>query len=104
MIHSIHEIIENQKKHSSKIISWLIYDFQKEVKKLDDFKYKDDAVIIQEVEKLKSKIIKLKPKVFYKSLLFISGPTKRNKIYYAMWDENVEETIIYRYDQKKRVD
>lgn len=104
MIHSIHEIIENQKKFSSKIISWLIYDFQKEVKKLDDFKYKDDTVIIQEVEKLKSKISKLKPKVFYKSLLFISGPSKRNKKYYAMWDENIEETIIYRYDQKKRVD
>lgn len=96
-MHTIQQIIENQKKHREEILKWLTKDLREHKKALVEIKSKDDF-IQGEVEKLKNKFKKVKYKKEIDKLFFMHH--NRNENFYAWWDEKAEEVVILNYGKK----
>jgi hypothetical protein len=97
MAHTIQQIIDNQSKHKSDIISSLKGDFIELKKELSSINTKD-KYIKGEKDKLSKRIKNTKFVKSIDSLFFLSK--KRSEEFYAWWDEENTETIIYNYDKK----
>lgn len=97
MAHTIQQIIDNQSKHKSVIISSLKGDFIELKKELSSINTKD-KYIKGEKDKLSKRIKNTKFVKSIDSLFFLSK--KRSEEFYAWWDEENTETIIYNYDKK----
>ena len=97
MAHTIQQIIDNQSKHKSDIISSLKGDFIELKKELSSINTKD-KYIKGEKDKLSKRIKNTKFVKSIDSLFFLSK--KRSEEFYALWDEENTETIIYNYDKK----
>ena len=97
MAHTIQQIIDNQSKHKSDIISSLKGDFIELKKELSSINTKD-KYIKGEKDKLSKRIKYTKFVKSIDSLFFLSK--KRSEEFYAWWDEENTETIIYNYDKK----
>jgi len=96
-MHTIKQIIENQKSYRQVILRWFTKDLRESKKKLIDIK-SDDEYIQEQVEKLKSKF----KKTLYKKeidKLFFMHP-KRNKEFYAWWNNEEQEVVILSYGKK----
>jgi len=97
MAHTIQQIIDNQSKYKSDIISSLKGDFIELKKELSSINTKD-KYIKGEKDKLSKRIKNTKFVKSIDSLFFLSK--KRSEEFYAWWDEENTETIIYNYDKK----
>ena len=97
MAHTIQQIIDNQSKHKSDIISSLKGDFIELKKELSSINTKD-KYIKGEKDKLSKRIKNTKFVKSIDSLFFLSK--KRSEEFYAWWYEENAETIIYNYDKK----
>jgi len=97
MAHTIQQIIDNQSKHKSDIISSLKGSFIELKKELSSINTKD-KYIKGEKDKLSKRIKNTKFVKSIDSLFFLSK--KRSEEFYAWWDEENTETIIYNYDKK----
>ena len=97
MAHTIQQIIDNQSKHKRDIISSLKGDFIELKKELSSINTKD-KYIKGEKDKLSKRIKNTKFVKSIDSLFFLSK--KRSEEFYAWWDEENTETIIYNYDKK----
>jgi hypothetical protein len=96
-MHTIKQIIVNQKNFRKEILSWMTRDLRETKKILLKIDSKDDY-ISSEVDKLKSRF----KKTLYKKeidRLFFMHP-KRNEEFYAWWDEENQEAIILSYGKK----
>jgi len=97
MAHTIQQIIDNQSKHKSVIVSSLKGSFRELKKELSSINTKD-KYIKGEKDKLSKRIKNTKFVKSIDSLFFLSK--KRSEEFYAWWDEENTETIIYNYDKK----
>lgn len=96
-MHTIKQIIDNQRVFRKEILSWMTKDLRETKKILLKIESKDDY-ISSEVDKLKSRF----KKTLYKKeidRLFFMHP-KRNEEFYAWWDEQSQEAIILSYGKK----
>ena len=97
MAHTIQQIIDNQSKHKGNIVSSLKGDFIELKKELSSINTKD-KYIKGEKDKLSKRIKNTKFVKSIDSLFFLSK--KRSEEFYAWWDEENNETIIYNYGKK----
>ena len=97
MNHTIKEILRNQQEFNYEIKSWLKTDFKLQKKLLDELDPDGDEEIQQAQETLKEKLSRIRVEKVIKSLFFNSGIKTRSSKYYAWWDEEKEEVIIYTY-------
>jgi hypothetical protein len=97
--HTIKQILVNQDKFKAEIVSWLKKDFKEQKRKLAEIKVNDDKEIAKSIKSLKRKFKKLSVNALVESLLFRSG-VKRSRTYYAWWNDDIEEVIIYTYGEK----
>lgn len=96
-MHTIKQIIVNQKTFRKEILSWMTRDLRETKKILLNIK-SENKYISSEVDKLKSRF----KKTLYKKeidRLFFMHP-KRNEEFYAWWDEENQEAIILSYGKK----
>lgn len=94
LMHTIKQIIENQAEFKQEIIDFLKKDIQDSLDVLKSISTEDSEVNEQLVE-LKRKIHKMKtPSI---PSLFFSHKNKEGMDYYAWWDIDNEEAIIYKY-------
>ena len=96
-MHTIKQIIDNQKSYRKVILKWLTEDLKKTKKDLFDIDSEDEYIKLQ-VDKLKKKF----KKTLYKKeidKLFFMHP-KRNEEFYLWWDDKGQEVIILSYGKK----
>lgn len=96
-MHTIQQIINNQKNHRKLILQWFTKDLREAKKNLVDIKSADEYIQTQ-VEKLKNKF----KKTLYKKeidKLFFMHP-KRNAKFYAWWDDEGQLVLILSYGKK----
>jgi len=96
-MHTIKQIIDNQKEFRKPMLNWFTKDLKKSKKNLIDIK-SDDEYIKEQVEKLKDRFKKTSYKKEIDKLFFMHP--KRNKDFYAWWDKEGQEVIILSYDKK----
>lgn len=97
MSHTVQQIIENQTKFRSEIVNSLKNEFRELKKELSNIKT-NDVYIKGEKEKLSKRIKSTKFVKSIDSLFFLSK--KRSEEFYAWWDEENNETVIYNYGKK----
>ena len=97
MTHTIQQIIDNQSKYKNDIIHSLKNEFIELKKELSSINTKD-IYIKGEKDKLSKRIKNTKFVKSIDSLFFLSK--KRSEEFYAWWDEENKETIIYNYGKK----
>jgi len=96
-MHTIQQIIENQKKFKEEIF----YFFSKEhaeAKKILSEIESDDEYIVKEKNKLKNRFKKIKQRNYIERLFFLNSC--RNTIFYVWWDEEEKEAKIFKYDKR----
>ncbi len=92
-MHTIKQIIENQKEFRDDIVAFLKKDLSDSLRTLREMEA-DDPEITESVQQMRARVKKMKtPSV--SSLFFMS---KDKSDYYAWWDVDNEEVIIYKYD------
>ena len=96
-MHTIKQIINNQKDYRKLILHKLTKDLRESKKKLADIN-SDDEYIQEQVNKLKNKFKKTPYKKEVDKLFFIHP--KRSKKFYAWWDDIKQEVIIFNYEKK----
>jgi len=96
-MHSFEQIIKNQTDFRENILSFFSKE-RAEAKKLLNSIHSDDAYIIKEKNKLKSKFDKIKPKAYIERLFFLSP--NRSITFYVWWDEEEKEAKILKYDKR----
>jgi len=96
-MHTIKQIIDNQKRFRKLILSWLTKDLRESKKMLIGIE-SDDNYINEQIEKLKNKF---KATTYKKEIdkLFFMHPN-RSENFYVWWDEKQEEVVILRYGKK----
>ena len=97
MTHTIQQIIDNQNKYKTEIVSSLKNEFRELKKELANINTSDNY-IKGEKDKLSKRIKNTKFVKSIDSLFFLSK--KRSEEFYAWWDEENNETIIYNYGKK----
>jgi hypothetical protein len=97
MSHTIQQIIDNQSKYKTEIINSLKGEFRELKKELASIST-NDVYIKGEKDKLSKRIKNTKFIKSMDSLFFLSK--KRSEEFYAWWDEENNETIIYNYGKK----
>jgi len=97
MSHTIQQIIDNQSKYKTEIINSLKGEFRELKKELASIST-NDVYIKGEKDKLSKRIKNTKFIKSIDSLFFLSK--KRSEEFYAWWDEENNETIIYNYGKK----
>jgi hypothetical protein len=96
-MHTIKQIIDNQKKFKEQIISFLNSEHaaaRKELQKIDT----KDEFILNAKKKLEAKFKQVKIKGHLDKLFFMHS--SRNEEFYAWWDDSQNEVIILSYDKK----
>lgn len=96
-MHTIKQIIDNQKTYRALILKWLEKDLSESKKKLSSIKDKD-KYIQEQVIKLKNRFKKtpLKKEI---DRLFFMHPNRNEKLY-VWWDELRESVNILKYGKK----
>ena len=97
MSHTIQQIIDNQSKYKNEIVNSLKNEFRELKKELSHINTKD-SYIKGEKDKLSKRIKNTQFLKSMDSLFFLSK--KRSEEFYAWWDEENNETIIYNYGKK----
>jgi len=97
--HTIKQILINQDKFKTEIVTWLKRDFKEQKKELSEIKVDNDKEIAKSIKSLKKKFKNLSVNSLIDSLLFRGG-SKRSKSYYAWWSETLDTVIIYTYGKK----
>lgn len=97
MSHTIQQIIDNQSKYKAEIINSLKGEFRELKKELASINT-NDVYIKEEKDKLSKRVKNTKFIKSMDSLFFLSK--KRSEEFYAWWDEENKETIIYNYGKK----
>lgn len=97
MTHTIQQIIENQNKYKNEIVTSLKNEFRELKKELANINT-SDVYINGEKDKLSKRIKNTKFVKSIDSLFFLSR--KRSEEFYAWWDDENNETIIYNYGKK----
>ena len=97
MLHTIQQIIDNQKSYRKEILQWLTQELRESKKDLVEIE-SDDEYIQEQVEKLKGMFKKTKYKKEVDRLFFMHP--KRSEEYYAWWDAEGQEVIILSYGKK----
>lgn len=97
MTHTIQQIIDNQNRYKNEIVSSLKNEFRELKKELANINT-NDVYIKSEKDKLSKRIKNTKFIKSIDSLFFLSK--KRSEEFYAWWDEENNETIIYNYGKK----
>lgn len=97
MLHTIQQIIDNQKVHRKEILQWITNDLRESKKELSEIE-SDDEYIKEQVDKLKSRFKKTKYKKEIDRLFFMHP--RRNEEYYAWWDMERQEVMILSYGKK----
>lgn len=97
MTHTIQQIIDNQNRYKNEIVSSLKNEFRELKKELANINT-NDVYIKSEKDKLSKRIKNTKFVKSIDSLFFLSK--KRSEEFYAWWDEENNETIIYNYGKK----
>lgn len=97
MAHTIQQIIDNQSKYKNEIVNSLKGEFRELKKELLSINTKD-SYITKEKNKISKRIKNTKFVKSIDSLFFLSK--KRSEEFYAWWDEENNETIIYNYGKK----
>lgn len=97
MSHTIQQIIDNQSKYKNEIVNSLKNEFRELKRELSNINTKD-IYIKGEKDKLNKRIKNTKFIKSMDSLFFLSK--KRSEEFYAWWDEENNETIIYNYGKK----
>jgi hypothetical protein len=96
-MHTIKQIIDNQKSYRKLMLRWMTKDLSESKKKLAAIN-SDDEYIQEQVEKLKGRF----KKTLYKKeidKLFFMHP-KRNEEFYAWWDSEGQGVVILSYGKK----
>ena len=96
-MHTIKQIMDNQRKFRKLMLSWLSKDLRESKKKLIEIK-SDDEYINEQANKLKDKFKKTLYKKEIDKLFFIHP--KRNEEFYAWWDEEQQEVVSLSYGKK----
>jgi hypothetical protein len=96
-MHTIKQIMDNQKSHRKQILQWLTKDLRESKKELLKIKC-DDEYIKSQVDKMKNRFKKASYKKEIDKLFFMHP--KRNEEFYAWWDANENEVVILSYDKK----
>jgi hypothetical protein len=96
-MHTIQQIIENQRDYREKILSFLNQE-QVVVKKILNNINSDDKYISKEKEKLKNRFKKIKYNKYIERLFFLSN--SRSLIFYIWWDIDSNEAKILKYDKR----
>lgn len=96
-MHTIKQIIENQKNNRKLILNWFTKELRESKKTLIDIK-SEDEYIQEQVEKLKNRFKKTLYKNEIDKLFFIHQ--KRNIEFYAWWNKEEQEVIILSYGKK----
>ena len=92
-LHTIKQIIENQKEFRDDIVAFLKKDLSDSLRTLREMKA-DDPEITESVQQMRARVKNMKtPSI--SSLFFMS---KDKCDHYAWWDADNEEVIIYKYD------
>jgi len=92
------EIIKNQRVHKDEIIQWLKNDFIQTKKELNEIKSSAQDEDIKKAQKkllLKAKAVKVEKEIMS---LFIHEDNVYPK-FYAWWDSENEDVLIYKYNQ-----
>jgi hypothetical protein len=97
MSHTIQQIIDNQSKYKTEIVNSLKGEFRELKKELASINT-SDIYIKGEKDKLSKRIKNTKFIKSMDSLFFLSK--NRSEEFYAWWDEENNETIIYNYGKK----
>ncbi len=98
MKHSFSQIIDNQKEFRNEILSWLKNDYARCKKVLKEIN-EDEYVIKKEKDSLIKKFESINIDKFILSLFFKNS--KRSKKFYAWWEKENEEVIIYQYGSQR---
>jgi len=96
-MHTIQQIIENQKVYKENILHFFLSETNDTRKELRSIKSKD-KFIIKEKEKLLKKFKKLNTVESIKKYFFLTN--KRDENFYVWWDEKQEESLILKYGKK----
>jgi len=96
-MHTIKQIMENQKANRKLILKWFTDDLRDSKKQLLEIKSEDEYIQSQ-VEKIKGRLNKAKHKKEIDKLFFIHP--RRSEELYAWWDVNENEVVILSYDKK----
>jgi hypothetical protein len=96
-MHTIKQIMDNQKSYRKQILQWLTKDLRASKKELLDIKCSDEYIQSQ-VDKLKGRFKKASYKKEIDKLFFIHP--KRNEEFYAWWDASENEVVILSYGKK----
>ncbi len=96
-MHTIKQIIENQKRFKKPILKWLNKDLKESKKKLAEIDSKNEY-IQEHVNKLKDKFKKTLHKKEVDKLFFMHP--KRNENFYVWWDDKEQEVVILSYGKK----
>lgn len=96
-MHTIQQIIDNQKKFEDKIYSFFLVETDEARKTLRGIDSENDF-FIKEKEKLLKKFKKLSTRDAVKRFFFMSS--KRDENQYVWWSEEQEEAIILKYGKK----
>lgn len=96
-MHTIKQIMENQKTYRKLILKWFTNDLRESKKQLFDIKSDDEYIQLQ-VKKIKGRFKRFKYKKEIDRLFFIHP--KRSEEFYAWWDVNESEVVILSYGKK----
>jgi hypothetical protein len=96
-MHTIKQIIDNQKSYRKEILKYLTSELRESKKSLSEIESKDEY-IQKEVKKLKDKFKKTKYKKEVDRLFFMHP--RRNEEFYAWWDAQAQEVFILNYGKK----
>lgn len=96
-MHTIKQIMDNQREFRKSILSWLTKDLRESKKKLAEIK-SEDEYIQEQADKLKDKFKKTLHKKEIDKLFFVHP--KRNEHFYAWWDDKEQEVVILSYGKK----
>jgi len=99
MKHRIQEIIDNQEKFKEETTIWIENDFKESKKILNNIEEVNEF-IRKEKEFLIENIENINVKSFISTLFYLSK--KRSEKFYAFWNEETQEAIIYKYVNTRR--
>lgn len=94
-MHTIKQIIDNQKDYKNEIATFLKSDMSNALKTLKEIEA-EDSELKKTIDQFKKRVKKMKKPSLH-TLFFMSK--NRSLDYYAWWDTESEEAIIYKYDK-----
>ncbi len=96
-MHTIQQIIDNQKTYRKLMLKWLTVDLKESKKILSEIESEDEYIQSQ-VKKMKEKFKKTKYKKEIDRLFFMHP--NRNEEFYAWWDIQEQSVLILSYGKR----